>query len=171
MCRTRQEIIQEEVEVQDLIDLKEKIERGEINGFDDTRKFYELVKVKSQIESTIREFQAMDDRTEIRTEVGSLKKSTAEAFADHYTFHKRSPSLTALFRKSPTGTVSIGGAFLVASSLFYVKETRDVIFSLVGLDSVAGQDLLNYGFPLFLFLLVTGVIAFVNSKDKKEEGE
>ena len=169
MCRTRQEIIDQEAEVQELINLKNKIERGEINGFDNGRKYYEIVKIKSQVESTIREFQTIDDIVAVRSKVNMLEQSTRDGFEKHYSFHRKNPSLIALFRKSPIGMLSFGGAVLVASSLFYVKETRDIMFSLVNLSSLESQQLLNYGFPLFLFLLITGIISVMNTKDKKEE--
>jgi len=169
MCRTRQEIISDEPDVQRLVNLKDKLESGKINGFTPDRLYFEVTKLEGQIESTIREFTLLDKQTDCEDGISNLSKEARDGWEKHYDFHKKSPSVTALFRKSPIGMVSFSGAGLVASSLFYVKETRDIVFSLAGLDVVAGQDILNYGFPLFLFLLVAGLVAFVSSKDKKEE--
>lgn len=171
MCRSRQQIIQDEVEVQKLINIKEKLENGEINGFNDGRLLMELTKIESQIESIIREFMQSDRQQEQQEAISELRGDMQTGFEKHYQFHKKNPSLVALFKRSPTGFLSVGGAGLVASSLFYVKETRDVIFSLVGLEAVAGQELLNYGFPLFIVLLLGGIVAFTQAKEKPINGE
>lgn len=169
MCRTRQEIIDDEPDVQKLIALKEKLESGDINGFSAERLLFEVPKLEVQIESTIREFKLMDTQADCELGISKISDEAKEGWEKHYDFHKKSPSLIALFRKSPTGLVCLGGAGLTASSLLYIQETRDVLLSLVGLDAIAGQELLNYGFPLFLVLLVTGMIAFTNAKDKIKE--
>jgi hypothetical protein len=166
MCRTRQEVIEEEPEVQKLISLKEKLEAGEVNGFEPNRLYFEVTKLENQIESTIREFIQCDRQKEQAEELSKIRDDTREGFEKHYEFHRKNPSLIALFRKSPTGFLSLGGAGLTATSLLYIKETRDAIFNMVGLESVVGQDILVIGFPLFLFLLAGGIIAFTNAKDK-----
>ena len=171
MCRTRQEIINDEPDVQKLISLKKRLEDGDINGFSVDRLLFEIPKLEVQIESTIREFKLIDTQEDCDASIIKLAEEAKEGWSKHYEFHKKNPSLVALFKKSPTGMVSFGGAGLIASSLFYVKETRDVIFSLAGLKDIAGQDILNYGFPLFLFFLITGIITFANARDKKEESD
>ena len=167
MCRTRQEIIDDEPDVQKLISLKKKLEDGGINGFNADRLLFEIPKLEVQIESTIREFKLIDTQEDCDASIIKLAGEAKEGWSKHYEFHKKNPSLVALFRKSPTGMISLGGAGLVASSLFYIKETRDVLFSLANLDALAGQEILNYGFPLFLFFLITALIAFTNAKEKK----
>lgn len=169
MCRTRQQIIDDEREVQKLIELKEKLENGQTNGFAPDRLAFEITKLESQIESTIREFRIADTLDDQQTCLDNFETAMKEGFSEHYTFHKKNPSLIALFKKSPTGVLSLGGAGLTATSLIYIKETRDVLFNLVGLKGVAGQELLVIGFPLFLFLLVTGIVAFVQAGNKERE--
>ena len=165
MCRTRQEIIDDEVEVQKLISIKERLEDGERNGFENGRMIFELTKLESQIESTIREFMQGDRQIEQADELKELRISSKKGWEMHYEFHRKNPSLVALFKKSPIGTLSLGGAGLTATSLFYVQESRDALFSLLNLKAATGQSLLNIGFPLFVFLLITGVVAFTNAGD------
>lgn len=167
MCRTRQQVIQDEPDVQKLISLKGKLEDGEVNGFETGRLIFELTKLEVQIESTIREFLLMDKQTDFEDEMKILNVESRKGFENHYEFHSKNPSLIALFKKSPFGVLCLTGAFFTASSLFYVKESRDVMFSLVNLDALTGQSMLSIGFPLFLVLLITGVIAIIDSGKKK----
>lgn len=167
MCRTRQEIIDDEPDVQKLISLKEKLEGGDINSFSLERLSFEIPKLEVQIESTIREFKLMDTQKDCDDSIIKLAEEAKEGWEKHYKFHKKSPSLFALFRRSPIGFLSLFSAGLTSTSLLYVKETRDIIFSMVGMNPLVGQDLIIVMFPLFLVLLISGVIAFVNSAEKK----
>ena len=169
MCRTRQEIIDDEPDVQKLISLKEKLESGDINGFSAERLLFEVPKLEAQIESTIREFKLIDTQQDCEKNITKLSEEAKVGWEKHYEFHKKSPSLIALFRKSPIGTLSLGGAGLTATSLLYIQESRDALLSLVGLESIVGQEILNYGFPLFIVLLIAGLVAFTNAKDKSKD--
>lgn len=163
MCRTRQEIIENEPEVQRLISLKKKIEHGDINGFNASRQYFELQKLESQIESTIREFMISDKLDDVEEKVDKLETSQEKHFGDHAEFHKKYPSIIELFRRSPMGMLSLFFSFFVGSSLFYIKETRDVLLSFVGMSFLTGEGLLIIVFPLFLFLFITGIVSIINS--------
>jgi len=171
MCRTRKEIISDEPDVQKLIDLKEKLVEGKVNGFSPDRLYFELTKLEGQIDSTIREFMLMDKQNDVESKVTMLSGNIKSGFENHYEFHRKNPSLVALFKRSPIAMLSFFGAFISASSLFYVKESRDIIFELANLSPIEGQSVVVIGFPLFLFFLVSGIVAFIISGGKRKEKE
>lgn len=159
MCRNRFEIIQEEVDVQKLIALKEQLQTGKINNFSAERKYFELEKLESDIESKINYHKMLDKLDENKKGIDK----NSEAIENHIEEdHKKNPSLIKLFKESPTGVISFIGSFVVGSSLFYIKETRDLILNMLGFDVLTGETLALIGFPLFLFLVTMGIIAFVN---------
>lgn len=166
MCRNRAEIIEEEPLVQKLIALKKDLETGEINDFSVSRKYYEISKLETQIESTINEFMISDKIDDVEEKVDNLEKSQEKHFGKHERFHKRNPSIIELFRRSPLGMTSFLGAFLTATSLFYVKQTRDYIFSFFGLGTLSGESFVIIGFPLFLVFFVTGIVSLIESGKK-----
>jgi len=80
MCRTRQEIISDEPEIQKLIELKNDISDGRINGFDDGRKYYEITKLEAQINSTIREFMVSDTQSDQAKDLKRIEEGVMAGF-------------------------------------------------------------------------------------------
>lgn len=158
MCRNRKEIIEQEVDVQKLISLKRKLEAGEINGFNPERLYFEVEKLESELETKITNHKMMDKLDENKTGIDENK----EAIDEHSETHKKNPSLIELFKKSPTGVLSFLGAFIVGSSLFYIKESRDLIVSLIGMSPLTGESISAIGFPLFIILITMGLVSIVN---------